>query len=115
MNIVLKVLKRLIFPAALAVDCFLWRQPILATVLLLILSGLAIWIYGNIKVGFFIWLTGVVLGPVAEIIAVWFGAWSYALPLPYVEIPLWLPATWGLAGLFFARITGKLNKKFGTQ
>ena len=42
-------------------------------------------------------------GPIAEVIAIYAGAWQYTLP-QYAEIPVWLPILWGLAGMFIVRV-----------
>ncbi|UCD03010.1 MAG: DUF2878 family protein [Candidatus Aenigmatarchaeota archaeon] len=44
-----------------------------------------------------------ILGPIGEIICVYFGVWSYANPT-FLGIPIWLPLAWGLAVLAIKRI-----------
>jgi hypothetical protein len=39
-------------------------------------------------------ITGCIVGPSAEALCVWAGAWHYANPT-LLGIPLWLPAGWG--------------------
>ncbi|MHC4472030.1 MAG: hypothetical protein ACYS99_13815 [Planctomycetota bacterium] len=57
---------------------------------------------------------GAVLGPVAEIIAVEFGAWTYATH-DFLGIPLWLPVGWGLATLLIKRISEGLLELKGRR
>lgn len=45
----------------------------------------------------------VISGPIAEAIAIYFGAWTYTTPL-LIGIPAWLPFVWGNAGLYIARL-----------
>ncbi|MBN2042243.1 MAG: hypothetical protein JW754_00390 [Candidatus Aenigmarchaeota archaeon] len=47
-------------------------------------------------------IAGAIIGPIAEIICVNAGAWSYAVPNIF-GIPYWLPFAWGAAGLLLKR------------
>ncbi len=51
---------------------------------------------------------GATFGPLAEIIAVHFGVWSYS-HATIIGIPLWLPLLWGLASVFFLKIERALS------
>jgi hypothetical protein len=42
-------------------------------------------------------------GPIAEAIAIYFGAWSYASPV-FLGFPAWLPLVWGNAALYIVRL-----------
>ncbi|MEI8062306.1 MAG: hypothetical protein WCG97_03350 [bacterium] len=42
-------------------------------------------------------------GPVAESIAIYFGAWTYSSAL-FIGVPAWLPFVWGNAGLYISRL-----------
>ncbi len=53
-------------------------------------------------------LLGATFGPLAEIIAVHFGVWSYS-HATVIGIPLWLPLLWGLASVFFLKIERALS------
>jgi hypothetical protein len=48
---------------------------------------------------FYLFFVAGVFGAFAEVVAVLFGAWTYAVPSP-IGIPYWLPLLWGLAALF---------------
>ena len=48
-------------------------------------------------------IAGAVVGPVAEIISIYFGAWAYTNPT-ILGIPIWLPLAWGLATMLIKRI-----------
>lgn len=53
-----------------------------------------------------------ILGPVGEIICIYFGVWRYANPT-LLGIPLWLPVLWGatpLAIIKISRIIKELRK-----
>ncbi len=47
---------------------------------------------------------GFILGPVVEIISINFGVWYYTNPT-FLNIPLWLPVSWGFFMLLIRRIT----------
>ncbi len=42
-------------------------------------------------------------GPIAESIAIHFGAWTYAEPI-IIGVPLWLPFAWGNASIYIIRL-----------
>ncbi len=54
-------------------------------------------------------LTGAVVGPVAEIVCVHFGAWQYVTP-SFLGIPVWLPVAWGFATTLIGRFAGTLTR-----
>jgi hypothetical protein len=47
-----------------------------------------------------------VLGPLGELIAIYFGAWGYTEPFYF--IPIWLPFLWGIAALFMKKLSETL-------
>ncbi len=49
------------------------------------------------------YLATCILGPVAEMVGIAFGHWSYTAPVLY-SIPLWLPPLWGNAFLLFVKL-----------
>lgn len=54
-------------------------------------------------------ILGAVLGPMAEIVAVHSGAWSYALA-DVLGVPFWLFPLWGLAGVYIAQMAQLLDR-----
>ena len=42
------------------------------------------------------------------------GVWSYTVP-QFIELPVWLPLLWGLAGILIARGWDRLNKNNGNK
>jgi hypothetical protein len=54
-----------------------------------------------------IFFVAFVLGPAAEAIAVYFGAWKYVEPI--LLIPIWLPFLWGTVVLFFKKLCDTLS------
>lgn len=82
-----------------------WSRPWLLLGGVLAGSALMLWRWhGRRDVIFY--LAGFFLGPLCELAAVYFHAWSYARPL--VLIPVWLPCLWGMAALFMNRLCDAL-------
>jgi len=103
-----KLLGAGLFIAVFVVVAALWRQPLL-TLLLTAVISLAM----NVITGWrYIrsYLICAVLGPLAEVVCVHFGAWSYAKP-QFSGIPIWLPLVWGMAGVFFVDIAEAIGEK----
>jgi len=49
-----------------------------------------------------------IAGAIAEIIGIYFGAWSYSKPFFY-GIPIWLPFLWGIAALFLIKLSESIK------
>ncbi|NMJ77346.1 hypothetical protein GLU64_02965 [Nanohaloarchaea archaeon] len=79
----------------------LYQSSLILTALLAAVSGapLILW---NKREDLFFYSTGFVGGPLAEIICIYFGAWSYSSP-DLLGIPLWLPFAWGKVTLIMGR------------
>lgn len=88
--------------STLAVICLFWSKPYLAFALLSVLVVLRLMIFKK-KNNWLVFLLTGILGAISEIIAVNFGAWVYAKP-GLINIPIWLPLVWGMAGLCFRDI-----------
>lgn len=92
----------LLFTSAVFFLVMFWNHNMLLAVLLLILYliGNRTWHRKHDSLFFII---GAILGPFSEIIAVYFGIWTYTNPT-FLGIPLWLPFAWGLVSLLIVRI-----------
>jgi len=94
---------------------FLWKNPSMLTLILLVLSCLELIAIRSKKV-LIIYIFCGICGGVVESIAVYLGIWKYGLPTFYF-IPFWLLPLWGNAGIFiicFYKLLGKvpwLNNK----
>lgn len=96
----------------IAADLALFAGGVVAVVLLwqhnLVLSFvlLAAWFaaiqWWHEKRDIEIFVLAALFGPLAEIVAVHFGVWSYANP-SFAGIPLWLPLLWGITGVLISR------------
>jgi hypothetical protein len=47
---------------------------------------------------------GAIIGLIAEVVAVHFGAWQYTNP-SLLRVPIWLPIAWGFVVVLIKRIT----------
>ena len=79
----------------------LYRNNILLTFVLILtwVLGIKYW-YKKYDRQYLV--AGAIMGPLAEIICIYFGAWKYANPT-YLAIPIWLPLAWGLATMLIKR------------
>ncbi|MBM4296389.1 MAG: DUF2878 family protein [Deltaproteobacteria bacterium] len=94
---------------ALISVCSFWRRPILLTAILSVLSCVVLLGRRN-RQDSKIFLTCGVLGAIAEVFVVAFGAWSYSAP-QVLGIPYWLPLIWGLSALFIRNLEQRLAAK----
>jgi uncharacterized membrane protein YoaT (DUF817 family) len=91
----------LIYLATVGLAGLLWRQPLVLTLCYVVLSALILWTWHS-RGDLIFYVVPFVLGPLAEIVAVALGAWSYSQTAWL--IPPWLPFAWGIAVLFVYRI-----------
>ena len=83
-----------------------WRMELFAT---LIIAGIGVVMMtsGDQKERM-LYITCAILGSIAEMIAIYFGAWKYATPTVF-GIPMWLPFVWGNAALYIVRMNRVIN------
>lgn len=86
------------------------QYPILTIIILAILSLLMLAIDWNRR-NILLYLAIFISGPIAESIAIYFGAWSYNNPA-LLGFPLWLPFVWGNAGLYVLRVKALIDSWF---
>lgn len=96
------------FVAAIAAVALLWPQPFFLAGILGMLLGLCLWQNHQRHHAANALFFGLV-GPAAEIICVYFGAWSYGAP-QVLGIPVWLPLLWSLAGLGLAEVNSYFSE-----
>lgn len=82
-----------IYAAVILMAALLWPRPLLLTALYVPLAAWVLYRWWNMETAA-CFLTGFVLGPAGEFVAVAAGAWSYA---GHQRLPLWLPLAWGIA------------------
>jgi hypothetical protein len=92
----------LIFALTLVGIVSLYQDNLLLTLVLSIawIIGAKFW---HRKHDVYFFIGAAVLGPLAEVIAIHFGVWSYANPF-ILGIPMWLPLAWGLCIIFMKRL-----------
>ena len=90
-----------VFVAVVAIISLFWLNNILVLAALLVLWIVAIRFWHSKKDIIFFVLASII-GPLAEIVCIHFGAWAYFNPSA-MGIPVWLPLAWGFAGLLTYR------------
>jgi len=94
------VLVVMIYVAVISLAALLWPRPLLLTAIYLPMSGLVLYRWRSAET-LACFLTGFVLGPAGEFVAVAGGAWSYA---GHESLPIWLPFAWGMAVVVMKQI-----------
>ncbi|MEK6878517.1 MAG: hypothetical protein AABY22_02865 [Nanoarchaeota archaeon] len=89
---------------------FFYSRIWLAAGLLLILSILKL-VYLKDKVAVTIFIIGGIYGTLAEMVAIYFGAWSYSY-INFYNIPFWLFFAWGAMSIFFYRLSSLIKLYF---
>lgn len=98
--------KDLALPAVIYILCvtlvsLLWSRPVVLVGLYLAVSVFMLYRWHE-RSDLIFYGVAFALGPLGEIVAVYFGAWRYSEPLYY--IPIWLPFLWGIVALFLKKI-----------
>ena len=96
-----KILNSIFGIISVAIPILLYKKIILATIALTLLAiiNLIIW---KSKVMWKIFIFASIFGAAAEMIAIYYGVWTYTKP-NLINIPLWLIPLWGCAGIFLYR------------
>jgi hypothetical protein len=84
---------------------FFWTKPMFLTGCYFIVS-IILFIRWHAASDFMFYFIAFILGPVAELFAIAFGAWNYAQPFYF--IPTWLPLLWGIAALIVKNLSETL-------
>lgn len=97
------ILEFMIFIGGMASIVIFYQNNFLLTFLLATgwLIGILFW-HKNHDIYFYV--AGAILGPLSEIVAIYFGAWEYTNP-SFLGIPIWLPFAWGLVTMMLKRIS----------
>ena len=85
---------------------FLWHRQGVLAVCYLFISILMLYRW-HTRSDLSFYFVAFLLGPLGEIVAVYFGAWRYSEP--FYLIPIWLPFLWGIAALFMKKISETLS------
>jgi hypothetical protein len=94
--------------ATVAIPALFWGNELLALVLLALvtLCAMTVKIHRRHLITF---VYGAILGPLSELVCIYFGAWSYT-NVSMLPIPLWLPIAWGLAGVHISEVNELIEK-----
>jgi hypothetical protein len=93
------------YALCVSLACGLWQNPALLTGCYAVISILLLWRWHTPK-DVICYVVAFILGPVGEIFAVVFGAWTYTQP--FFFIPTWLPFLCGLAILVLKNLSETL-------
>lgn len=96
------ILEFIMFALSITLISTLKAQVLLLTIILILLSVIASYVWHQ-KHDIFFYVTGAILGPLAEIVCTANGVWRYAHST-FFNIPLWLPFAWGIAAVMIMRI-----------
>ena len=99
------IIEVLIYALSITLASLLWHRPVFLSICFLLISIFMLHRW-HAKGDLIFYSVAFVLGPLGEIIAVYFGAWQYSKPL-YL-IPIWLPFLWGIAALFMKKLSETL-------
>lgn len=97
------ILTWMVGAASLISVALLWRHNLILLLTLLFLAALMLLIKRSkreLKTFIFCGF----LGGAAEVLAIFFGTWTYANPNLFNIIPAWLFILWGIASIFVIRI-----------
>ena len=97
----------IIYVLCIALASFIWHRPIALFLCYLIISIIMLCNWHS-KSDLVFYFVAFVLGTIADLLAVHFGAWEYSKP--FFLIPIWLPFLWGITGLFIKKISETLVK-----
>ncbi len=81
---------------------FFYANNVFLTALLLLMLFFILKFWHR-KYDIYFFVSGAVIGPIAEVIAVQYGVWQYANP-SILGIPVWLPIAWGSAVVLIKRM-----------
>lgn len=82
-----------------------WERPVVVLICYVVLSGFMLQRWHS-RADLVAFIAAMVLGSIADFVAVFFGVWHYGRP--FYLIPIWLPLGWGIIGLFLKRVSGVL-------
>src|SRR3989338_4708690 len=92
---------------------YLWMNNILLTVTLGMVSILILFKWANLEEKF-IYFISFLLGPIIDLVIVPIGIWTYGNPTVFM-VPMWLPFTYGLAGVLLIKLGKSISKIYSEQ
>jgi hypothetical protein len=101
------IIGAIIYVVCVVLASFLWQKPVILFLCYLLISIVMLWKW-HTRSDLVFYFVAFLLGSMADIIAVHFGAWEYSKP--FYLIPSWLPFLWGITALFIKKISEALVK-----
>ena len=86
---------------------FLWKNNIVLSLSLLLISGFLLWKSDSQEK--FAYVASFILGPIIDVLLVPTGIWVYGNKTS-LQIPLWLPFAYGIFGLLLMKISKAIAK-----
>jgi hypothetical protein len=105
------VIELWLFVTVFSLISFFYMSNILLTCLLFSAWTVGI-LFWHTKRDMLLFSVGAIVGPLAEIMVIKFGVWSYSRPVVF-GIPTWLPIAWGEATVFIYKVANMIFYKFG--
>jgi hypothetical protein len=100
----------LFFSFWLLLISLLWQQPLILTIILVIICGVYFLFYKE-KDGLYFFAAAAIFGPIGEAIVSANGLWTYH-GQTILGIPYWLPLAWGITAVAFHKFLINLKKRF---
>lgn len=97
------VLELGLFVLTFSLISYFYHSNLLLTLILLFTGGIGIFFW-HTKKDITLFVVSAILGPLAEIVCIKFGVWTYSKPV-FLGIPPWLPIAWGEAVVFFYKLS----------
>jgi len=99
-----------IYVCCLAAASLFWERPLVVLACYAVLSAFMLYRWHS-RADVVSYVTAMVLGSIADFVAVSFGVWEYGEPI--YRVPIWLPLGWGVIGLFLRRVSNVLSASNG--
>ena len=98
----------IIFFVVIFTISLLWRYNTILFIALIIECIIIVKLWHQ-KYDIVYFIVGAILGPLGEIVCIYYGTWIYINP-NFLGIPVWLPLVWGIASIILMRIARTIIK-----
>ena len=94
-----------IYVYCLASAGLFWERPVVVLICYSFLCAFMLYRWHS-RADVISFVAALVLGSIADFVAVSCGVWEYGKPI--FRVPIWLPLGWGIIGLFLKRVSNVL-------